>query len=62
MYYSDYGNSVKSNLDVNKTYYIITDTYNSSYASNRLTVVATLGKNVYARDLVADYVKAGKLA
>jgi 2',3'-cyclic-nucleotide 2'-phosphodiesterase/3'-nucleotidase len=62
MYYSDYGNSVKSNLDVNKTYYIITDTYNSSYASNRLTVVATLGNNVYARDLVADYVKAGKLA
>jgi hypothetical protein len=24
--------------------------------------MATLGKNVYARDLVADYVKAGKLA
>lgn len=61
MAYTDYGNTVRNNLDVNKTYYIITDTYNSSYAANKLTVVATIGE-VYARDLVANYIKQGKLA
>lgn len=61
IYCGDYGNSVRYNIDANATYYIITDSYTSSYAPNRLTVVASLDANVFARDLLADYVKNGGL-
>ena len=45
----------------NKTYYIVTDTYTSSYTYNRCTEVARYDSEVYARDLVADYIKKGRL-
>ena len=57
--YSEYGNSVKNRIDNNATYYIIVDTYTSTYAPNRLTEVARYTEGVYARDLVAEYIKAG---
>lgn len=68
IYVGDYGNYLRQqnsskkyvNIDVNKSYYIITDTYNLVYTANKLTFVATLGP-VYARDLVADYVAEGGL-
>ena len=59
MSYSDYGNSVKNRIDNNATYYVIVDTYTSTYASNRLTEVARYTEGVYARDLVADYIRKG---
>lgn len=59
--YSAYGNSVKGNIDPNATYYIITDTYSSTYAPNRLTEVARYTANVFARDLLAAHVEAGGL-
>lgn len=62
VHYSDYGVSVKDNIDPNATYYIIVDTYCSSYAPNRLTVVETYTADVYARDLLASYIQAGGLA
>ena len=57
--YGEYGKSVKNNIDLNKTYYVIADTYSSSYAPNRLTVVASYEDGVYARDLLAQYIKDG---
>ena len=58
---SAYGTSMKDSIDDNSTYYIITDTYCSSYAWNRLTVVKEFTDGVYARDLVADYIAKGGL-
>ena len=59
--YSDYGNTVKGNIDPNGTYYVIVDSYSSTYAPNRLTEVARYTRGVYARDLLADYIEAGGL-
>ncbi len=48
-------------IDPNRTYYVVVDTYTSSYGPNRLTVVEEYEKGVYARDLLADYIKKGGL-
>lgn len=61
MAYGEYGNSVKNSIDPNATYYIIVDSYSSTYAPNRLTVVDTYEADVFARDLLAAYVEAGGL-
>lgn len=47
--------SITDNIDPNSIYYIVTDTYCSGYAPNRLTVVAEYDEGVYARDLVANW-------
>ena len=47
--------TITERIDDSATYYIVTDTYCSGYASNRLTVVAEYDEGVYARDLVADW-------
>ena len=58
--YSDYGTAQKNNIDPNGTYYIITDTFNTDYAPNQLTIIEFLDDNgVYARDLICDFIKAG---
>ena len=62
IYYDTYGQEVKYNLDRNKTYYIIVDSYSSSYAPNRLTEVARLDEPIYARDLLAEYIRQGGLS
>jgi len=54
-----YGNSIRNDIDPDGTYYIITDTYSSNYAPNRLTEIARYDANVFARDLLAEYIKAG---
>lgn len=59
--YGSYGESLRKNIDPNGIYYIVTDTYSSQYAPNRLTEIARYDSGVYARDLLADYVKAGGL-
>ena len=59
--YGDYGRQVYENLDPNATYYIIVDTYSSGYAPNNLTEIARYGENIFARDLLADYISAGNL-
>lgn len=46
----------------NGIYYIVVDTYTSSYAANRLTVVEEYEKGVYARDLLADHISHGGFA
>ncbi len=61
IYCGDFGNSVRDEINLNATYYIITDSYTSSYAPNNLTVVASLDADLFARDLLAEYIKQGKL-
>lgn len=46
-------------VDDAATYYIVTDTYTSQYAPNRLTEVARFEEEYYARDLLADYIAGG---
>ena len=48
-------------IDPDATYYIVTDTYSSTYAPNRLTEIERYGSTLYARDLLAAYVQAGGL-
>ncbi|MBQ7830839.1 MAG: hypothetical protein IJ393_02050 [Clostridia bacterium] len=57
--YGEYGNWVKNNIDPNATYYLVTDTYSSTYAPNGLTEIARYDENVYARDLIAEYIENG---
>ncbi|MBO5868756.1 MAG: 5'-nucleotidase C-terminal domain-containing protein, partial [Oscillospiraceae bacterium] len=59
--YGAYGESVRNNINSNATYYIIVDSYSASYAPNKLTEIARLNEKVYARDLLAEYIKAGGL-
>ena len=59
--YGDYGANLKNNIDPNATYYIVTDTYSSLYKPNRLTEIARYDAGVYARDLIAEYIKNGGL-
>ena len=57
--YGDYGASIKDSIDNNATYYVVTDTYSSTYASNGLTEIARYDEGVFARDLLAKYIEAG---
>lgn len=58
---SDYGSSIVDNIDPNGTYYLITDTYSSTYASNRLTEIKRYTEGVFSFHLLADYIEAGGL-
>ncbi len=59
IYLGEYGQSVHQSIDPNKIYYIITDKYSSSYEYNRLTVIEEYDPDVFARDLIAEYIKNG---
>ena len=48
-------------IDMNKTYYIVTDTYTSTYSYNNCTEVARCTDRIFARDLLAEYIKDGRL-
>lgn len=41
-----------------KTYYVVTDTYTSDY--HHLTVIDSLGDDVFAWNLLCDYLRQGK--
>ena len=60
--YGEYGEQVKKDLDPNGTYYIIVDSYTSSYGPNHLTEIARYDAGVYARDLLAEYIANGGLS
>ena len=53
------GQPVASDFADGEYYYIIIDSYTSTYVPNHIEEVARLDENIYARDLVAEYVKAG---
>ena len=60
-YFCAYDASFVSTIQNNKTYYIIVDSYSSTYGPNRLKPIATYDEPVYARDLLAEYIKNGGL-
>ncbi len=60
--FTQYGEEKQGSIDPNSTYYVLVDTYTSTYKPNRLTEVARYTADVYARDLLADYIASGKLA
>ncbi len=63
-YYSDYGNSIKSNPVATDTYYIVIDSYCASSTMSKapsLKVVETYATAIYARDLLAELIKEGIL-
>lgn len=57
--YGQYGEDVRKNIDPNGTYYIIVDSYTSSYRYNNLTVVDAYLDDYFARDMLADYISTG---
>lgn len=60
--YGDYGESIKQNINLNDTYYIVVDSYTAYYKYNNLTVVEEYDPTVFARDLLAAYIKNGGLS
>ena len=61
-YFVSYEDGLLSSINDSATYYIIVDSYSSSYAPNRLTEIARYELDVFARDLLAEYIKNGGLA
>lgn len=59
--YGAYGQSVKDSINLNATYYVVVDTYCSSYKYNYLTEIERYDENVFARDLLAAYIEKGGL-
>jgi len=60
-YFCAYDAGFASTIEDGKTYHIIVDSYSSGYAPNRLTEVARYEESVFARDLLAEYIKGGGL-
>ncbi|MBQ8689052.1 MAG: bifunctional metallophosphatase/5'-nucleotidase [Clostridia bacterium] len=58
---SAYGNENIEAIDDNATYYVIVDSYTSTYAPNRLTEIERYGSPLYARDMLAEYIENGGL-
>lgn len=56
---SEYGQQIQDEINDNEIYYVIVDTYTAYYAPNNLTVVAEYDPNIFARDLVADFIAQG---
>ncbi len=50
---------LRSGQDLNKTFYIVSDSWNSDYTYNNLTVIKTLGDTCYPRDCLIEYIGAG---
>lgn len=61
IHYGEYGTQVRQNIDDDGIYYLITDTYSAYYGPNNLTLIAEYGADVFARDLLAEFVKSGGL-
>ena len=57
--YHCFSDLVAPEIVVNQDYYIIVDSYTSTYAPNHITEVARLGSGTYARDLLAEFISAG---
>ena len=57
--YYVYGNYNTSSIKDNQIYYIVTDTYTSTYDYNNLTEIERSTDGIYARDLVADFIRKG---
>ena len=54
-----YGDSIRSSIDPDGTYYVVTDGYSAYYPYNHMTVIDIYDENTFARDLVADHIAGG---
>ena len=50
-----------SEIDPDEIYYIVVDSYTSTYAPNRLVEIERYGEPLYARDLLGNYIANGGL-
>jgi 2',3'-cyclic-nucleotide 2'-phosphodiesterase (5'-nucleotidase family) len=57
--YFIYGSYNVNDIKDNQIYYIVTDTYTSTYSYNNLTEIERSTDGLYARDLVADFIRKG---
>ena len=48
-----------SDVSDKQIYYIVVDSYTSTYYYNHITEIARLNEKVYARDLLADFIRVG---
>ena len=68
MYTGSWGEEVLDNWSeyrakwLTETFYVVVDTYTSTYEPNNLTEVARYGEELYARDLLAEYFSEGESA
>ncbi len=58
---SNYGDSIVNEIINSETYYVVVDTYTAFYSRNGLTIVDYYDESTYARDLLADAIKEGRL-
>ena len=58
---SAHGQQIVNNIDPYGTYYIVVDTYTQLYRQNGLTLVEYYDETTYARDLLAEAIKNGRL-
>ena len=56
-----YGERIRNTIDPDGIYYVVTDSYSSDYAKNNMTVIDTYSADIFARDLLAEYITAGGL-
>lgn len=59
--YGEYGRQVRNQLDPNETYYIVVDSYTSTYGPNHLTEIVRFSEPVFTRDLLAQYIQDGNM-
>ena len=57
-----YESGFTSSIDNNATYYVVVDSYTSTYAPNRLTEIERYNVDLFARDLLAEYIADGGLS
>ncbi|MBE6547789.1 MAG: bifunctional metallophosphatase/5'-nucleotidase [Ruminococcaceae bacterium] len=61
-YFISYEPGFTSNINDSATYYIIVDSYTSTYAPNKLTEIERYDFDIFARDLLADYIASGGMS
>ena len=57
--YTIYAEISSSDIVDSKDYYIIVDSYSSTYKFNQITEIKRLGSGTYPRDLLAEFVSSG---
>lgn len=53
--------SLTADIRNDEIYYVVVDTYSSTYPKNKLIEVERYGESYYARDMLADYIRNGGL-
>ncbi len=57
--FGKYGEKVRKKIDPDAMYYIVIDSYSYTYAPNNVTLVEEYKDGIYARDLMAQFIRDG---